>query len=50
MQAHFLECLLRQAKIVFLPFKIIYPLLLPSHNCIIISFNVQFSRCIFYSA
>ena len=32
---------------IFYPFKIIYPLLLPSHNCIIISFNVQFSRCIF---
>ena len=34
------------AKIVFYPKKIIYPLLLPSHNCIIIH-NVQFSRYIF---
>ena len=46
MQAqYFLEdfCL---AKIVFFTLlKIIYPLLLPSHNCINIH-NVQFSRCI----
>ena len=38
MQAHFLEVYFRQAKIVFFyPKKIIYPLLLPSHNCIIIT-------------
>ena len=49
MQAqYFLEdfCL---AKIVFFTLlKIIYPLLLPSHNCINNN-NVQFSRCIFES-
>ena len=44
MQAHFLKefCL---AKIVFYPKK--FPLLLPSHNCIIIH-NVQFSRYMFW--
>ncbi len=40
MQAHFRRIYL--AKIVFTLKN--YPLLLPSHNCIIIS-NVQFSRC-----
>ena len=50
MQAHvFLEVYFRQAKIVFFTLlKIIYPLLLPSHNCINNN-NVQFSRCIFES-
>ena len=37
MQAHSLEVTFRLAKIVFYPKKIIYPLLLPSHNCIIIT-------------
>ena len=37
MQAHVFRSLLSvKAKIVFYPKKIIYPLLLPSHNCIII--------------
>ena len=47
MQAHVfsLEVYLSvQQKLFFYPKKIIYPLLLPSHNCIIIH-NVQFSRC-----
>ena len=37
-----------QQKLFFTLKKIIYPLLLPSHNCIII-FNVQFSRYILES-
>ena len=38
MQAHFQKFTFRLAKIVsFYPKKIIYPLLLPSHNCIIIT-------------
>ena len=50
MQAHvFWNVYSVKQKLYFYPFKIIYPLLLPSHNCIIISFNVQFSRCIFES-
>ena len=48
MQAHLFKKF-SLAKIVFYPLKNFYPLLLPSHNCIIISFNVQFSRCILSS-
>ena len=49
MQTHKILEVFRLAKIVsFYPKKIIYPLLLPSHNCIIIH-NVQFSRCTWVS-
>ena len=46
MQAHLKEVSLAKIVIITLLIKS-FPLLLPSHNCIIMKNNVQFSRCIF---
>ena len=48
MQTHIFSRSFLAKNCIFTLLKNFYPLLLPSHNCIII-YNVQFSRCIFES-